>query len=169
MNWQAHVKHRLAQAVAGTFSTTEGEDAADIPPTRPALDRRRERRLASALAAPDGTPKKLLLPPEATDDSSRHRIPRWFTEASDRNQLVNRFLMFVLSCCLHASLGVKDYKRDRINQSINRLVKEGREVEISTPRRRLKTPWFQPRGGGGGADKTCATCGRTDPSEKRQG
>jgi ribonuclease HI len=56
--------------------------AADTPPTRPALDRRRELLLAAALSAPDGTPKKLLLPPKATDDSSRYRIPRWFAEAS---------------------------------------------------------------------------------------
>jgi ribonuclease HI len=92
----------------------KGEDAvraADIPPARPALDRRRERLLASALSAPEGTPKRLLLPPRATDDSSRHRIPRWFAEASDNN----------------------------------RLIKEGRQVEISTPRVRLKTPWSKPR------------------------
>jgi hypothetical protein len=49
--------------------------AADILPTKPALGRRRERLLASALAAPDGTPRRLL-PPRVTDDSSRHRIPR---------------------------------------------------------------------------------------------
>ena len=45
----------IGRTVAGTFSTAKGEDAihaADIPPTRPALDRRRERLLASALAAP---------------------------------------------------------------------------------------------------------------------
>jgi ribonuclease HI len=68
----------------------QGEDAiraADIPPTRPALDRRREILLAAALAAPEGTPRRLLLP-RATDDSSRHRIPRWFSEASAHNQLV---------------------------------------------------------------------------------
>jgi ribonuclease HI len=100
----------------------KGEDAvraADIPPARPALDRRRERLLASALSAPEGTPKRLLLPPRATDDSSRHRIPRWFAEASDNN----------------------------------RLIKEGRQVEISTPRVRLKTPWSKPREGQ--PDRTC--------------
>jgi hypothetical protein len=87
--------HRLfvyiGRCVAGTFSSAKGEDAiraADIPPTKPALDRRRERLLASALAAPEGTPKRLLLPPRATYDSSRHRIPHWFSEASNRNQLV---------------------------------------------------------------------------------
>jgi ribonuclease HI len=81
----------IARSVAGTFSTTKGEDAiraADTPPTKPALDQRRERLLASALTAPEGTPKRLLLPPKATDDSSRHCIPRWFAEASDNNQLV---------------------------------------------------------------------------------
>jgi len=35
-----------------------------------------------------GTPKKLLLPPPASDDSSRHRIPRWFTKASGHNRLI---------------------------------------------------------------------------------
>jgi hypothetical protein len=106
----------IGRSVAGTFNTAKGEDAiraADTPPARPALDRRRERLLASALAAPEGTPKRLLLPPRATDDSSRHRIPRWFSEASDNN----------------------------------RLVKEGRRVEIGSPRVRLKTPWIKPRNG----------------------
>jgi hypothetical protein len=83
------------------------------PPAKPALDRRRERLLASALAAPEGTPKRLLLPPKATDDSRRHRIPRWFSEANDNN----------------------------------RLVKEGRQVETSSPRVRLKPPWTKPRDG----------------------
>jgi hypothetical protein len=109
-----HPSVAIGRAVAGTFSTTKGEDAiraADIPLTRPALDRRCERLLTAALSAPEGTPKKLLLLPKATDDSSRHRIPRWFSEASDSN----------------------------------RLVKEGREVEISTPRVRLRTPWSKPR------------------------
>ena len=49
----------IGRMVAGTFSTTKGEDAiwsADIPPTRPALDRRREWLLASALAGALGTP-----------------------------------------------------------------------------------------------------------------
>jgi hypothetical protein len=62
--------------------------AADIPTTGPALDHRRERLLAAALATPDGTPKKLLLPPKASDASSRHRIPKWFAEDSARNWLV---------------------------------------------------------------------------------
>jgi hypothetical protein len=67
--WLLDGFHRLnvaiGRAVAGTFSSTKGEDAiraADIPPTRPALNRRRERLLAAALAAPEGTPKRLLLP-----------------------------------------------------------------------------------------------------------
>jgi len=48
----------LGRTVAGTFSAAKGEDAiraADIPPPKPTLDRRRERLLASALVAP-GTP-----------------------------------------------------------------------------------------------------------------
>jgi hypothetical protein len=108
--WLLEGFHKLSVAigwnVADTFSTANGEDAiraADIPPTRPALNRRRERLLAAALAAPEGTPKRLLLPPKATDDSSRHRIPRWFSEASAHNQ----------------------------------FVKEGRAMEISTPRVRV--------------------------------
>jgi hypothetical protein len=54
---------RIGRAVAGIFSTAKGEDAiraADIPPTKPALDRRRERLLAAASAAPEGMPKRLL-------------------------------------------------------------------------------------------------------------
>jgi len=35
-----------------------------------------------ALAAPTGTPKRALLPP--CDDSSRHRVPPWFREASNK-------------------------------------------------------------------------------------
>jgi hypothetical protein len=87
--WLLDGFHRLnvaiGRAVAGTFSTAKGEDAiraAGIPPTRPELDRRRERLLAAALSAPEGTPKRLLLPPGAMDDSSRHRISRRFQEAS---------------------------------------------------------------------------------------
>jgi hypothetical protein len=94
------------------------------PPARPALDRRRERLLASALSAPEGTPKRLLLPPRATDDSSRHRIPKWFAGASDNNQ----------------------------------LIKEGRQVETSSPRVRLKTPWSKAKaraGTGGQLEHTC--------------
>jgi ribonuclease HI len=104
----------IGRSIAGTFGTAKGGDAvraADIPPARLALSRRRERLLTSALLAPEGTPKRLLLPPRATDDSSRHRIPRWFAEASDNN----------------------------------RLIKEGRQVEVSTPRVRLKIPWSKPR------------------------
>jgi ribonuclease HI len=75
----------------------------------------RARLLAAALSAPEGTPKRLLLPPKATDDSSRHRIPRWFAEASGGSQ--------------------------------DRLIKEGRSVERSTLRARLKTPWAEPTPG----------------------
>jgi ribonuclease HI len=71
--------------------------------------------LAAALSAPEGTPKRLLLRPRATDDSSRHRIPRWYSEATGSGG--------------------------------NRLIKEGRAVETSAPRARLKTPWTQPRSG----------------------
>jgi hypothetical protein len=58
-------------------------------------------------------PRRLLLPPRVTDDSSRHRIPKWFSEASDNG----------------------------------RLIKEGRRVENSAPRVRLRTPWSGPRTG----------------------
>jgi hypothetical protein len=81
----------IGRSVAGTFGTAKGEDAvraADTPPARPALDQRRKRLLASALSAPEGTPKRLLLPPRATDDSSRHCMPKWFAEASDNNRLI---------------------------------------------------------------------------------
>jgi len=50
----------IGRAVAGTFSSrarTPYEQQTSLP-TRPALDRRRERLLASALAAPAGTPKR---------------------------------------------------------------------------------------------------------------
>jgi hypothetical protein len=52
------------------------------------LDRRRERLLVSAMAAPAGTPKKALLPTHPEDGSSHHRIPRWFSEASDNGRLI---------------------------------------------------------------------------------
>jgi hypothetical protein len=81
----------IGQAVVGTFSTTKGEDtirAADIPPTQPALDRRKERLLASALAAPENSPKRALLPPPAEDDSTRHRPSKWFRGASGDRKLV---------------------------------------------------------------------------------
>jgi len=81
----------LGRAVAGIFSTAKGDDAmraADIPPTRPMLDRRRERLLAAVLAAPEGTPKKALLPAPPEDDSSRRRIPAWFLAATDGGKLI---------------------------------------------------------------------------------
>jgi hypothetical protein len=63
--WLLEDFHRLTVAigrtVAGTFSTAKGEDAirtADIPPAEPMPDRRRERLLVSAMAAPAGTPRK---------------------------------------------------------------------------------------------------------------
>jgi hypothetical protein len=93
--WLLDEFHRLTVAigrtVAGTFGTTEGEDAiraADTPPAEPMLNRRRERLLISILTAPVGTPKKALLPTHPEDDSRRHRIPKWFTEASDGGHLV---------------------------------------------------------------------------------
>jgi hypothetical protein len=62
--WLLGVFHRLtvaiARTVAGTFSTTKGEDAiraADTPLTRPILDRRRERLLIAAMAAPTDSPR----------------------------------------------------------------------------------------------------------------
>ena len=76
---------RIARTVAGTFSSAKGDDAvraADTPPTKPALDRRRARLLASALSAPKGTPKEALLPLPASDDSSRRRVSIWHREAS---------------------------------------------------------------------------------------
>jgi ribonuclease HI len=91
--WMLDGFHRLTVAigrtVAGTFSTAKGEDAiraADTPPAEPMLNRRRERLLISAMAAPTNTPKRALLPTHPEDDSGRHRISRWFTLAS--NQLV---------------------------------------------------------------------------------
>jgi hypothetical protein len=77
----------IARTVAGTFSSTMGEDAiraADIPPTRPALDRRRERLLVAAMAAPTHSPKRRLLPPSPEDDSSRQRKSKWFSAAMNR-------------------------------------------------------------------------------------
>jgi len=81
----------MGRAVAGTFGTTKGEGAiraADIPPARPALDRRRERLLTSVLSAPAGTPKRALLPPSPGDDSSRRRVPPWFLAATGNGNLV---------------------------------------------------------------------------------
>jgi hypothetical protein len=81
----------IGRTVAGTFSSTKGEDAiraADTAPTGPTLDRRRERLLASALAAPLDAPKRALLPPRAEDDSSRKRISTWFRGASANGRLV---------------------------------------------------------------------------------
>jgi hypothetical protein len=74
----------IARTVAGTFSSTMGEDAiraADIPPTRPALDRRRERLLVSAMAAPTHSPKdgcfrpaqRTILAATGNQDGSRLR------------------------------------------------------------------------------------------------
>jgi hypothetical protein len=81
----------IGRTVAKTFSSTKGVDAiraADTLPTGPTLDRRRERLLASALAAPVDAPKRALLPPRAEDDSSRRRISPWFRGASGNGQLV---------------------------------------------------------------------------------
>ena len=50
----------------------------------PAQPRREERLLASILVVP----KRLLLPPPPQGDSSRHRISKWFTAASDKGRLV---------------------------------------------------------------------------------
>jgi hypothetical protein len=52
---------------------------------KPALNRRRERLLIAAMAAPTHSSKKLLLPSDPEDDSSRHRISRWFSSASLSN------------------------------------------------------------------------------------
>jgi ribonuclease HI len=81
----------IGRTVAGTFGTAKGEDAiraADTPPAEPMLNRRRERLLISVMAAPRGTPKKALLPTHPKDDSSRHRVSKWFLEASDNGRLV---------------------------------------------------------------------------------
>jgi hypothetical protein len=93
--WLADVFDNLTRTIgrtlAGTFSTTKAEDgiwAADTPPTRPPLDRRRERLLASVLAAPRDTPKRALLPPGAVDDSSRRQLSPWFQGASDKGGLI---------------------------------------------------------------------------------
>ena len=80
----------IGRAVAGAFSTAKGGDAiraADNPPTRPALDRRRERLLTAALAAPYDA-KRALLCSHHEDGSSRHRIPKWFTVATDHGRLI---------------------------------------------------------------------------------
>jgi len=100
----------IGQAVAGTFSTAKAEDAiqaADTPPARPALARRRERLLLSTLAAPEDAPRRLLLPASPEDDSSRHRIPRWLTLATASGPTVDT------------------------------PIRDGQKVEKSTPRRRL--------------------------------
>jgi hypothetical protein len=71
----------IARTVAGTFRSTMGEDAiraADTPPTKPAMDRRSERLLRAAMAAPTHSPNRLLLASHPEDDSSRHRISKWF-------------------------------------------------------------------------------------------
>jgi ribonuclease HI len=81
----------IGRTVAGTFSSTKGDDAiraADTPPTGPTLDRRRERLPASALAARLDAPKRGLLPPRAEDDSSRRRMSPWFRGASGNGRLV---------------------------------------------------------------------------------
>jgi hypothetical protein len=81
----------IGKTVAGTFSSTKGEEAiraADTPPTGPTMDRRRGRLLASALAAPFDAPKRALLPPRAKDDWSRKHIFTWFRGASANGQLV---------------------------------------------------------------------------------
>jgi ribonuclease HI len=62
--------------------------AADTLPTRPTLDRRRERLLASVLAAPRDTPKRALLPASAENDSSRRRLSPWFQGASGKGGLI---------------------------------------------------------------------------------
>jgi hypothetical protein len=80
----------IGRTVAGTFSTTKGDEAiraVDTPPTCPTLDRTRERLLASVLAAPRHAPKRALLPPSAEDDSSRRRISSWFRGASGNGRL----------------------------------------------------------------------------------
>jgi hypothetical protein len=93
--WLLYDFHRLTVAigrtVAGTFGAAKGEDAirvADTPQAEPMLNRRRERLLISVMAALVGTPKKALLPTHPEDDSGRHRISEWFTEASDNGRLV---------------------------------------------------------------------------------
>jgi hypothetical protein len=93
--WLVDEFHRLTVAIGRTvgsiFGTTKGEDAiraTDTPPAKPRLNRRRERLLISVMTAPVGTPKKALLPTHPEDDSGRHGIPRWFTEASNSEQLV---------------------------------------------------------------------------------
>jgi hypothetical protein len=77
--------------VAGTFGTTKGEDAiraADVPLTRPTLDRRRERLVTAALANPDKAPKRLLLPLPIEDDLSWYRKFKWFIEVIDEGRLI---------------------------------------------------------------------------------
>jgi hypothetical protein len=92
--WLLDDFHRLTVAigrtVAGTFGTTKGEDAiraADTPPAEPMLNRR-ERLLISVMTAPAVTPMNASSPTHPEDDSSRHRVSKWFTEASDSGRLV---------------------------------------------------------------------------------
>jgi hypothetical protein len=68
----------IGRAVADTFSK-DTIRAANIPPTELALNRRSKRLLIAAMATPVGTPKRLLLPCHPEDDSSRHRISKWFS------------------------------------------------------------------------------------------
>jgi ribonuclease HI len=44
--------------------------------------------LATALLAPEVAPRRLRLLPRATDNTIRHRVPRWLSESSARIQLV---------------------------------------------------------------------------------
>ena len=81
----------IGRAGAGTLSTAKGKDSAragDISPTKPAIYRRRERLLVAALAAPDGTPKRALLPPLREDDSSQQRSSKWSARASANGHLI---------------------------------------------------------------------------------
>jgi len=81
----------LGRTVAGTFSTAKGGGAvraADIPPTKPTLDRRRDRLFASALAALRYSPKQALIPPPATDDCSRKRLSPCYKGASRHGSLL---------------------------------------------------------------------------------
>jgi hypothetical protein len=78
-------------SAANTRISVTGEDvirAADILPTRPAPDRRRERLIAEALLVLEGKSKRVLLLPRETDSSSRHHITHCFAVASDSDLLV---------------------------------------------------------------------------------
>jgi len=79
------------RTVAGAFSTLKAENAmraADTPPTCPALDRRRERLLASILTAPKDAEKRALLSKCPEDDSRRRRVSKWSRGASADGNLV---------------------------------------------------------------------------------